>query len=91
MTEWTDFYDGALHADKSDPRDHDDIHPVAWRERQDRRRVSSGDAPPPVVAWRDRFAGQPPMGQCPNCGWLAEHHPECDDRWPQGGDTDDTH
>lgn len=47
MTEWTDFYDGARHPDDPDPADHDDVPPIVWAEWQaDRRRVSSGDAPP---------------------------------------------
>lgn len=32
--EWPDDpYDGAPHPDRSNPADHDDIHPVAWQER----------------------------------------------------------
>lgn len=31
---WPDPYDGAPHPDKSQPEDHDDVHPIAWRERQ---------------------------------------------------------
>ena len=32
--QWSAPYDGAPHPDRSLPQDHNDISPVAWRERR---------------------------------------------------------